>query len=155
VEPVPIESLAFDGQTVFADGRPLVAIESLAPSPAAVPSPAPLADATADISPFDASFAHYHALLSEQPYVAPSLDALLGRVPDQTAAAAAAVGASSVPVDVVDIALLCYRGHGALRRAAEVGGALTEALGRGVDVTAIRPLLDELLDLVPLALDRA
>ena len=53
---------------------------------------------------------------------------------------------------VVPIEALCYRGPAALRRAATIRGEIAAALDRGSDLTAIRPLLQELLDLVPLAL---
>ncbi len=55
------------------------------------------------------------------------------------------------PLAVVEIASLGYRGQAALERAGEVGQELSRALGRGAGLETIRPLLQELLDLVPLA----
>ncbi|HEU5359395.1 MAG TPA: hypothetical protein VFU45_09760, partial [Gemmatimonadales bacterium] len=59
------------------------------------------------------------------------------------------VAAAAAPDGVVDIKSLCYSGRGALDRALEVRRALQDVLaGRG---GALRPLLDELLDLIELA----
>jgi hypothetical protein len=55
----------------------------------------------------------------------------------------------------VDIRSLCYSGRGALERAAEVRAEVTRRLGDSGDLRAVEPLLRELLDLVPLALDIA
>ncbi len=55
----------------------------------------------------------------------------------------------------VDIGSLCYRGRSALERAAAVRGTLAAELAGVSDLAAIRPLLQELLDLVPLALDES
>ena len=58
-------------------------------------------------------------------------------------------------VEAVAIESLCYRGRSALERAAAVRGALAAELAAASDLAAIRPLLQELLDLVPLALDES
>ncbi|MCI0548672.1 MAG: hypothetical protein L0027_15480 [Candidatus Rokubacteria bacterium] len=50
---------------------------------------------------------------------------------------------------------LCYRGRQALERAAAVRQTLAAELAGVSDLAAIRPLLQELLDLVPLALDES
>jgi hypothetical protein len=119
---VPIESLAYD------DEVDVVPIESLAPAESAP-------------SGLEASFTTYSRLLRERGTVEPSVDGLLGsRL--RTGPAEPAVA----------IETLCYRGPAALARAAAVRSELAEALERGSDLTAIRPLLQELLDLVPLAL---
>ena len=55
----------------------------------------------------------------------------------------------------VAIESLCYRGRSALERAGAVRGALAAELAAASDLAAIRPLLQELLDLVPLALDES
>jgi hypothetical protein len=55
----------------------------------------------------------------------------------------------------VDVRSLCYSGRGALERAAEVRGEITRRLADSADLRAVEPLLRELLDLVPLALDAA
>ena len=65
------------------------------------------------------------------------------------APAAAPVAAAPVAGAIVEIRALCYSGRGALARAAEVRTELLTVLGgRGGNM---RPLLDELLDLVELA----
>jgi hypothetical protein len=69
----------------------------------------------------------------------------------------ATVGASErADGDVIDIANLLYRGASALARAEQVRGELSAILaGPSVPLERLRPLLDELLDLVPLARDAA
>lgn len=59
------------------------------------------------------------------------------------------------PEPVVTMESLLYRGPAALRRAAEVQAEMRAQLARGQHIAVLRPLLDELLDLVPLALDGA
>ncbi len=53
----------------------------------------------------------------------------------------------------VEIGTLLYRGGAALRRADVVRRELADLLRAGAQLGSIRPLLDELLDLVPLALE--
>jgi hypothetical protein len=53
---------------------------------------------------------------------------------------------------VVPIETLCYRGRGALERAAEVRRELASRLQSARELADVRPLIQELLDLVPLAL---
>jgi hypothetical protein len=48
--------------------------------------------------------------------------------------------------------VLCYRGRAALERAAAVRQQLAAELERHGGMESIKPLLQELLDLVPLAL---
>ena len=60
---------------------------------------------------------------------------------------------SAPAADAVAIESLCYRGRSALERAATVRQTLAAELAGVSDLAAIRPLLQELLDLVPLALD--
>jgi hypothetical protein len=76
----------------------------------------------------------------------PSLEALVGR------ALAAVVPAPSEGTVTVEIGALCYRGRAALERAAAVRQQLADELARNGGLDAIQPLLQELLDLVPLAL---
>jgi hypothetical protein len=59
------------------------------------------------------------------------------------------------PVEAIPIGSLCYRGRSALERAAAVRGELAAELAAASDLATIRPLLQELLDLVPLALDES
>jgi hypothetical protein len=108
------------------DETGVVPIESLAPDPA---------------PGLEATFATYSRLLRERAPVEPSIAGLIGRHP--------------APESAVAIESLCYRGPSALRRAAAVRTEIAEALDRGSDLASIRPLLQELLDLVPLALVEA
>jgi hypothetical protein len=56
---------------------------------------------------------------------------------------------------VLDIGALLYRGDAALRRADAVRQVIVVRLREGADLAGVRPLLDELLDLVPLAIEPA
>ena len=122
---VPIESLAPD--TVAAEDSDVVPIESLAPDP--------------------------------EPGAG-------GQLPRPGAAAAGARrprepstrGADRpVRAEAVAVAIesLCYRGRSALSARPPLRGEIAAALAGGSDLAAIRPLLQELLDLVPLALDES
>jgi hypothetical protein len=102
----------------------VVPIATLAPDPA--PS-------DPDASGLEASFRTLERLQRERGPAPASLDALVEHT--------------------VDIGSLCYRGRSALERAATVRGTLAAELAGVADLAAIRPLLQELLDLVPLALD--
>jgi hypothetical protein len=64
---------------------------------------------------------------------------------------AAAAAAGEGPV-TVEIGVLCYRGRAALERALAVRQQLADELARNGGLASIQPLLQELLDLVPLAL---
>ncbi len=108
----------------------VVPIESLAPD--AFPAP--------ELSALEASFRTLKRLEQERGAAQPSLESLAG-VPQ--------------PVEAVAIESLCYRGRSALERAGAVRGALAAELAAASDLAAIRPLLQELLDLVPLALDES
>ena len=102
----------------------VVPIASLAPDPVTT---------DAEVSGLEASFRTLERLQRERGSAPASLDALA----EQT----------------VDIGALCYRGRSALERAAALRGTLAAELAGVADLAAIRPLLQELLDLVPLALD--
>jgi hypothetical protein len=52
----------------------------------------------------------------------------------------------------VEIGVLCYTGRAALERAVAVRQQLAAELSRDGGLDSIKPLLQELLDLVPLAL---
>jgi hypothetical protein len=132
-EPVETEPVEVDADVVPIESL-LDSIESLAPDP----EPAP-----ADGGGLEASFGTLERLQRERGSSPASLEILLGRV--QPAATAAA--------DAVAIESLCYRGRPALERAAAVRQTLAAELAGVSDLAAIRPLLQELLDLVPLALD--
>jgi hypothetical protein len=119
---VPIESLGYDDES-----GEVVSIESLAPD-----------------GGLEASFRSYDSLRRERGAVPPSLEALLGR------AAASPAGAGETVT--VEIGVLCYSGRAALERAVAVRQQLAAELSRDGGLDSIKPLLQELLDLVPLAL---
>jgi hypothetical protein len=123
---VPIEALAYDPPAEPESA--VVPIESLAPDapPSMVGSGA-----------LETSFLTLERLERERGPTTPSLEALT----------------TAAPIEPVAIASLCYRGRSALERAAAVRGELAVELAGASDLSAIRPLLQELLDLVPLALD--
>ncbi len=132
-EPVPIESLGYG----LDKDELVVPIESLAPDPTAVP-------ASAVPSPpggLELSFQTYERLLRERAPVTPSLAALLGD--------GAAETSSEPPVEITS---LCYSGRAALERADAVRRQISAELGRNANMQTLQPLLEELLDLVPLAL---
>ncbi|HSC58278.1 MAG TPA: Hpt domain-containing protein [Gemmatimonadales bacterium] len=108
-------------------------ISGAAPAPAAAPvpsAPAPMPAPVAAPTPAPA------------PVVAPAPTPV-------PVAAVPAMAPAAAPDGIVDIKSLCYSGRAALDRALEVRRALQDVLsGRG---GALRPLLDELLDLIELA----
>jgi hypothetical protein len=61
------------------------------------------------------------------------------------------MGRTSEETPIVNISELCYRGSGAVERAAVVRAKMEEVLDTTRDPERLRPLLDELLDLVTLA----
>jgi hypothetical protein len=113
------------------DVVPIASLAYDAEMPASTPAGQPGA--------LETSFRTLERLQRERGAASPSLDALTG----------------SAPVEPVAIESLCYRGRSALERAAAVRGELASQLTRPADLAAIRPLLQELLDLVPLALDES
>jgi hypothetical protein len=134
---VPIESLAYDQPAAAETG--VVPIASLA-------FDSPPAEA-AQVGGLEASFRTLERLQRERGPVAPSLDALVSPGSPAESPVQAA--------DAVAIETLCYRGRAALERAAAVRQELSAELAGVADLAAIRPLLQELLDLVPLALDES
>jgi hypothetical protein len=132
---VPIRSLEFDAEPE--SERDVVPIASLAPD----------IEPVAVTGGLEISFRTLEHLQRERGSSPASLEALLGRVEQGAAAPPAA--------DAVAIEALCYRGRSALERAATVRQSLTTELAGVSDLAAIRPLLLELLDLVPLALDES
>ena len=136
---VPIESLGFDGQPTLVEARPP---QTAAAGPVA---PDPVARGR-----LEAAFSTYGRLRAEAPAASPSIDGLLsGSSPPATPASSAPAPAEPPPVS---IETLCYRGRGALERAAEIRRDLQVRLASDVAMTELRPLIEELLDLVPLAL---
>jgi len=110
----------------------LDSVESLAPDALPVP---------AGGGALEASFRTLERLQVERGAPPASLQSLLGRV--------------EPAADAVAIESLCYRGRPALERAAAVRQTLAAELAGVGDLATIRPLLQELLDLVPLALDES
>ncbi|MEP7228471.1 MAG: hypothetical protein ABI785_13990 [Gemmatimonadales bacterium] len=158
---VPIESLGYDADVVpierLAPDEPdqdVVPIESLAPN-----EPAEVA-----ASGIEASFKTFDLLIRQRGPATPSLDALLrgATVPSLAAPAPAPVSpaaprppAAVAEETAVAIGTLCYSGQGALERAGIVRHEIAAALTRDASLESLKPLLQELLDLVPLALDRS
>ena len=132
---VSIESLGYDAApaaatppTVSQEREP-VPIESLAPD-----------------GGLEASYRTLRRLLQERGPARASLQALLGAAP------APATAPAPPQEEALAIEALCYRGRAALERAADVRRELVAALQQGGELAAVRPLLEELLDLLPLAL---
>jgi chemotaxis protein histidine kinase CheA len=133
-EIVPIEALGYDAAAAEA------APAGRAPEPVPIESLAPDGG-------LEASYRTLGRLLRERGPARPSLEALLGTP------AAAPAAAPALPQDeALAIESLCYRGRAALERAADVRRELVAALQQGRELTAVRPLVEELLDLLPLAL---
>ena len=102
---------------------------------------------------FEESLISYSELVHELGLGEASLAELIG-APVAPAAAPAVVMAPPVEEpQVVSIDDLLYRGRPALLRASELRNEMRTQLERGQHIAVLRPLLDELLDLVPLALD--
>jgi hypothetical protein len=146
---VPIDSLLYDEPRI-------VPIESLAydPPPAAEPQAAPDSEPEpvpiASLAPaggLESSFHTYDRLRRERGAEPASLEALVGR-----ALAATSPAATDEGTVAIEIGALIYRGRPALERAAAVRQQLADELARNGGLEAIQPLLQELLDLVPLAL---
>lgn len=128
-----------------AETGPVVPIESLGYDSAPEQPPA------ADRSPLAEALGGYHRYRRERAAEPGSLDEFLGRQPAGASAPAAAPAAT--PADtVVPIESLCYRGRAALERAVEVRRELAARLQGPVELADVQPLVQELLDLVPLAL---
>jgi hypothetical protein len=133
-EIVPIEQLAPDAPPMedfaFIKAEAIEAVVEIA----AVVVPADREPTT-----FEASLLAYSELVHDLGVGQASLEELIG-----------ARGAESNFVSIDD---LLYRGRPALLRAAEVRSEIRSQLERGQHIAVVRPLLDELLDLIPLALD--
>jgi hypothetical protein len=139
---VPIESLGYEDPVVPIESllleAPVVPIESLA-----YDSPA---ESVAAPGGLEGSYRTFDRLRRERGDQFPSLEALVGR------ALAAVVPTPSEGTVTVEIGALCYRGRSALERAVAIRQQLADELARHGGLDAIQPLLQELLDLVPLAL---
>lgn len=126
----------------------IVPIESLAPDDDAIP--------VADLAPEEPGAAE-PAGVAEDASLAGSfltyarLSGARGRTSGN--GGAARTSAPATEEAAVEIASLLYRGEAALRRADVVRRDLAALLRGGAELQRIRPLLDELIDLVPLALE--
>lgn len=137
-EIVPIESLAYD--------EPAAAVP--APTPQE-PEPVPIESLAPD-GGLEVSYRTLGRLLRERTPTRASLQALL-----EAAEAAPSTTAARPQDEALGIETLCYRGRAALERAADVRRELMAALEQGRELAAVRPLVEELLDLLPLALANA
>jgi len=135
---VPIEALTYDAPVE--PEAEVVPIETLAPEPAAEIS-------GSGASALETSFRTLERLQRERGTISPSLEALMGP--------GLPLPAPVPPAEAVAIESLCYRGRSALERAVAVRRELAAELEGTSDLATIRPLLQELLDLVPLALDES
>ncbi|HUR94132.1 MAG TPA: hypothetical protein VMY76_06085 [Gemmatimonadales bacterium] len=146
---VPIETLLYDETLI-------VSIDSLAydptpaepapPMPDGEPEPVPIAS-LAPAGGLEGSFQTYDRLRRERGREPASLETLVGR-----ALAATSPSVTQEDTVTIEIGVLTYRGRAALERAAAVRQQLADELARNGGLEAIQPLLQELLDLVPLAL---
>ncbi len=127
---VAIESLAYDGQSVIqplAVPEPVPDLVSAPPAEAEVVSV--LALAPTNHLPLEAAFTRYHQLIATVPATS-----------------------SGREMPLVDIMSLCYAGRAALERADQLRSEIASRLSREPALAAVEPLLRELLDLVPLAM---
>ena len=133
---VAIESLAPDDDIVdIADLAPddtVVSIESLAPDQPGIPDAAP-----GEPSRLERAFTRRAALRAERGDGAATLEGLIGEA-------------------IVEIDTLLFRGDGAIRRVDELRPQVAAMLADSATSLAdLRPVLDELLDLLPLTRDAA
>jgi hypothetical protein len=121
-------------------------VDLLRAEPTRPPEPAPATEAVpiealepaasgAPLSSFEAGLASYQRRVRDEGLGEPSLEGLRGET-------------------VVSIESLCYSGRAALERAAELRTLIGARIAKG-EMEEARPLVQELLDLVPLALDAA
>jgi len=173
---VPIESLLFDEPAPRRISVPslelttetrIVPIESLAPEPAVAPVAAAAPPAKGETSDLAGSFATYQRLVATlgRPPVA-SLEALMAGTRIEPVRRTAPVPAAVAPTSpsfptspvaaeespILDITTLCYRGRAALERAAVVRDQIRMARSARAPSPEVEPLVEELLDLVELAL---
>ena len=138
---VPIASLEYDTD------EDVVPIESLAPDASSVLDPAP---------GIEASFRTFDLLIRERGPVAPSLERLIG-LPQGTESAQAPLSPEILEEEPEPVAIgsLVYSGQAALERAVTVRHQIAAELSRKATLESLQPLLQELLDLVPLALEQS
>jgi hypothetical protein len=178
---VPIASLAPEPEPVLAPPVVSAPVVVSAPSVVATPviaaaaRPPVAAAAQADSADLAGSFLTYHRLVGELGLGPASLEQLLkgtppappvavtppspaARMPEPITPAPAfprvvpPTAHPTVEPEVVEIATLCYRGRGALERAAVVRDQIRVARSAQATAGVVDPLVEELLDLVELAL---
>jgi hypothetical protein len=132
-EPVAIESLGYESE---AD---VVPIESLAPGAPVSVEPA---ESKPPATALETSFRTLARLVRDRAPTTASLKLLLSR----------AAPPPAFEESPVAIGTLCYRGQAALERANTVRDQLAAQLTGQASLETLQPLLQELLDLVPLAL---
>jgi hypothetical protein len=138
---VPIASLEYDTD------EDVVPIESLAPDASSAADPAP---------GIEASFRTFDLLIRERGSVAPSLERLIGLPPGtESAQPALSAAIAEEEPEPVAIGTLVYSGQAALERAVTVRHQIAAELSRKATLESLQPLLQELLDLVPLALEQS
>ena len=140
---LPIDALGYDTEPE------VVPIGSLAPDqPVPIESLAPDPPVERDAAPgIEASFRTFDLLIRQRGEAAPSLEGLMG--------AAARPPARSDEPEPVAIGTLVYRGQAALERAVTVRHQIAAEMSRQASLDSLQPLLQELLDLVPLALEQS
>ncbi len=140
---VPIDALSYETEP------DVVPIETLAPDqPVPIESLAPDQPVEREAAPgIEASFRTFDLLIRQRGEAAPSLEGLIGE--------AARPPVRSEEPEPVAIATLVYRGQAALERAVTVRHQIAAELSRKASLDSLQPLLQELLDLVPLALEKA
>jgi hypothetical protein len=169
VAPQPAAAVEPAGVTTPADDRPIVDIESLLyrEKPAATAEPGltedpvvPIEDLAPDASEpaltaFEASLHTYGRLLAgpAEPFLPATLPPT--RTPVAPPAAPRPEDAPEEDGTVVPIESLLYRGRGALVRANEVRQEIDAIIAALKAERRLEPLVQELMDLVPLALDDA
>jgi chemotaxis protein histidine kinase CheA len=134
-EPIPIKTLEYDAPP------DVVPIESLAPDAPALAQPGQ----PGTLGGLEVGFQTLERLVKQGAPTTPSFATLLtGRAgPEESEEAPVA------------IASLCYRGQAALERANAVRHQIMAELNRNATLASLQPLIQELLDLVPLALAEA
>jgi hypothetical protein len=143
-QPVPIESLLYEPDSA------IVPIESL--GPASEVTPKPVGD-TVPAGGLEKSFRTLGKLVRERAPGTASFNALLGAADRPRAEATPVVPAPEEPP--VAIGTLVYQGQAAVDRVNAVRHQLAAELTRDASLESLQPLLQELLDLVPLTLAKS
>lgn len=146
VPPVERPRLEPEPSAVVVPIESLLADERRRSVPVAAP-PAPVPARAPDEPGLVGSFITLSRLLAERGVAPASLESLL-------AGPAPVSPPEQSDADVMDISLLCYRGPAAVTRAAAVRRELDQVFASN-QVDRVRPLLDELVDLVSLAAEPA